>query len=333
MEIRDWGLSRLGAGLVVVVLLVLVGCRGAQAEPMSLTFMAGFRPQANLSFVGAYVAQEKGFFEEEGLSVRIEHSAGGGEHLQLLAAGEVHVTTQDAAVMLQRRSDPGLPLVSIALVGQRGQQAYVALADSGMETPVDWRGHTVGFKGTPPPDVFAILDAVGLEERDVELVNVGFDPRVLTEGVVDVYPVYKSNEPYLIGSWGYELQMWDAADYGVPTLGLAYVTTEALVEQEPELLGAFTRAALRGIQYARENREEAVDIIMRYVGEDADREHMRFMMDTEFADYESPVTEAHGPGWQTEEQWQAMADMLLAYGALAEDTDVREAFTVEFLGE
>lgn len=329
MKIRDWGLK----ALVVVVLVLLGGCRGAPAEPMSMTFMAGFRPQANLSFVGVYVAQEKGFFEEEGLSVRIEHSAGGGEHMQLLAAGEVHVTTQDAAVMLQRRSDPGLPLVSIALVGQRGQQAYVALAESGIETPEDWRGRTVGFKGTPPPDVFAILDAVGLDESDVDLVNVGFDPRVLTEGVVDVYPVYKSNEPYLIGSWGYELQTWDAADYGVPTLGLTYVTTEALVEQEPEMLSAFTRAALRGIEYARENREEAVDIAMLYVGEDADREHMRFMMDTEFADYTSAVTEAHGPGWQTEEQWQALADMLVAYGAMAEDVDVREAFTVTFLDE
>lgn len=319
--------------LFLLTLLLLAGCRGAQPESMTMTFMAGFRPQANLSFVGAYVAQEKGFFEDEGLTVRIEHSAGGGEHLQLLAAGEVQVTTQDAAVLLRRRADPGLPLVSMALIGQRGQQAYVALADSGMETPADWRDHTVGFKGTPPPDVFAILDAVGLDEGDVELVNVGFDPRVLTEGVVDVYPVYKSNEPYLIRSWGYELQTWDAADYGVPTLGLTYVTTEALVEEEPEMLGAFTRAALRGINYARDNRDEAVEIVMGYVGEDADREHMRFMMDMEFVDYESPVTEAHGVGWQTEEQWQALEDMLVAYGALAEAGDVGEAFVNTFLEE
>jgi ABC-type nitrate/sulfonate/bicarbonate transport system substrate-binding protein len=97
--------------------------------------MAGFRPQANLPFVGAYVAQEKGFFADEGLAVTIEHSAGGGEHLQLLAAGEVQVTTQDAAVLLQRRADPGLPLVSIGLIGQRGQQAFVALADSGLNSP------------------------------------------------------------------------------------------------------------------------------------------------------------------------------------------------------
>ncbi len=298
---------------------------------MTLTFMAGFRPQANLPFVGAYVAQEKGFFADEGLQVSIQHSAGGGEHLQLLAAGEVHVTTQDAAILLQRRADPGLPLVSIGLIGQRGQQAYVALAGSGIESPADWRGRTVGFKGTPPPDVFAIIEAAGLDPGEVELVNVGFDPRVLTEGLVDVYPVFKSNEPNLIRSWGYELTLWDAADYGVPTLGLAYVTTEALVEKEPEMLRAFMAAVLRGIDYARDNPEEAVRIVLQYTGEGADPEHMRFMMDAEFADYDSAVTEQNGPGWQTAEQWQALAEMLLEYQALSSAVDVREAFTNAFL--
>jgi ABC-type nitrate/sulfonate/bicarbonate transport system substrate-binding protein len=321
----NWRLAAVG----LLLLLLVTGCRSE--EETGMTFMAGFRPQANLPFVGVYVAQEKGFFEEEGLTVSVQHSAGGGEHLQLLAAGEVHVTTQDAAVLLQRRADPGLPLVSIGLVGQRGQQAYVALAGNGMQTPADWRGRTVGFKGTPPPDVFAILDAVGLREADVQLVNVGFDPRMLTEGVVDVYPVYKSNEPHMIGGWGYELVQWQAEDFGVPTLGLAYVTTDDLVAEEPEMLGAFMRGALRGIAYAESNREEAVAITMQYVGEDADAAHMRFMLDTEFEDYRSPVTDAHGDAWQTVEQWQALADMLWMHGALAEGVVVEEAFTNAFL--
>ncbi len=298
-----------------------------------MTFMPGFQAQANLPFVGAYVAQEKGYFAEEGLEVTIQHSAGGGQHMQLLAAGEVQVTTLDAGVLLQRRVEPGLPLVSIGLIGQRGQQAYVALADSGIETPEDWVGRTVGYKGTPPPDVYAILETVGLDVSDVDLVNVGFDPRVLTEGVVDVYPVFKSNEPNLIRGWGYELNMWDAADYGVPTLGLAYVTTEELVESEPEVLWAFMRAVMRGIAYAEDNREEAVEIVLQYTGDDADPQHMRFMLDTEFEDYHSPVTEANGAGWQTTEQWQALADLLTVYGILAESIDGSDAFTNRFLPE
>lgn len=319
---------------LALLILLLSACQPAptaEAGTKQLTFMAGFKPQANLPFVGVYVAQEKGFFADEGLEVTIEHSAGGGEHLQLLAAGQVQITTQDAAVLLKRRAEPGLPLVSLALIGQRGQQAFVALAGSGLESPKDWAGHQVGYKGTPPPDLLAIMEAVGVDQSQVELVNVGFDPRTLTEGLVDVYPVFKSNEPNLIRSWGYELKMWEAADYDLPTLGLTYVTTSDLIEQEPELIARFMRAALAGIEYARQHPAEAVEIVMIYAGREADPAHMRYMLETELADAVSPVTEANGLGWQTAEQWQALHDMLLRHDALAQPLAVEEAFTNEFL--
>ncbi len=299
-------------------------------EPLAMTFMAGYKPQANLPFVGVYVAEQQGFFQEENLTVTIEHSAGQGQHLQLLAAGKVQVTTQDAAVLLKRRADPGLPLVSIALIGQRGQQAYAALADSGMVTPRDWEGRTVGYKGTQPPDLLAILQAAGADASKVELVNVGFDPRLLTEGKVDVYPVYKSNEPYLIRSWGYDLTLWEAADFGVPNLGLAYVTSEEILASQPEALTRFLRAALRGIDYARLHPDEAVQAVLEYTGPETDPEHMRYMLESELADALSPVTEEHGLGWQTLEQWQSLAGMLQKYDALPA-LEVEKAFTTEIL--
>ncbi len=319
--------------ILLLVILWLAGCvPPATSAPIPLVFMAGYKPQASLPFVGAYVAAQKGFFAREGLEVTIEHSAGQGEHLQLLTAGKVHVTTQDAAVLLQRRADPGLPLVSIALIGQRGQQAYAALADADMYTPKDWEERQVGYKGSPPPDLFALLQAAGADPGKVALVNVGFDPRILTQGKVDVYPVFKSNEPYLIQSWGFDLVLWDAADYGIPTLGLTYVTSETILAEQPEALRRFLRAALDGIRYAQENPDEAVQIVMKYAGAQADPDHMRFMLLSELADAHSAYTDQHGLGWQSEEQWQALADMLQQAGVLAE-VDVNGSFTTRLLEE
>lgn len=318
---------------LIVAVFTATACTGPDAttDLTPFTFMAGFVPQANLPFVGVYVAHDLGYFAEAGLDVTVEHSAGGGEHLQLLAAGEVDVTTQDAAVLLERRADPGLPLVSIGLIGQRGQQAFVALADSGIDDPADWPGHVIGYKGTPPPDVFAIMDAVGVDPDTVDLVNVGFDPRVLTEGQVDVYPVFKSNEPDTLSGWGFELNLWDAADYGAPTLGLAYVASEEGVETRAEHMAAFMKSAIRGIEYARDNPEAAIDIVMKYVGEGGDRNHQRFILDTELAEATGPATSDHGIGWQNREQWQDLVDYLVTYDALAEPIPVDDAFTTEFL--
>jgi len=292
-----------------------------------MTFMAGYKPQANLPFVGAYVAQEKGYFAEEGLQVQIEHSAGQGEHVQLLVAGKVQVTTMDAATVLQRRAEPGLPVVSIALIGQRGQQAFAALAEQGMDTPKDWEGKNVGYKGTPPPDLFALLSAAGADVNQINLVNVGFDPRVLTEGKVDVYPLFKSNEPYLIRQWGYEIVLWDAADYDVPTLGLTYVSSQEFIANHPGELRSFLRAAIKGIEYAANHLDEAVQIVLKYSGPQSDAAHMRYMLETELKDAQSP----EGYGSQTLQQWQALADMLLSYQALPKEIAVQDAFTAALL--
>lgn len=320
--------------ILILSCLITAGCVPQAAQPAAelipFTFMAGYKPQANLPFVGVYVAQEKGFFQEEGLAVSIQHSPGKGEHLQLVANGKVQVTTQDAAVMLMRRADPGLPLVSIALIGQHGQQAFAALADQGFKTPKDWEGHTVGYKGTPPPDLLALIQAAGADPQKIELVNVGFDPRLLTEGKVDVYPVYESNEPYLIEEWGYKLKQWKASEYGVPTLGLTYVTSEETLASQQDALARFLRAAIRGIEYAGEHPDEAVDIVLKYTGPETDRAHMRFMLDVELLEAQSAVTGEHGIGWQTLEQWQGLGEMLVQYGAMKE-TDAAKAFTTDLL--
>lgn len=316
---------------IVALMSIVTGCASAQtAKKQPFVFMPGYKPQASLPFVGAYVAKEKGFFDAEGLDVTIQHSPGKGEHLQMVATGKVQVTTQDAAIMLMRRAEPGLPLVSIALIGQRGQQAYAALASSGLKTPKDWEGHTVGYKGTPPPDLMALLNAAGADANKVQLVNVGFDPRLLTEGMVDVYPVFKSNEPYLIKKWGYELTLWNVDEYGVPSLGLTYVTSEDTLKDQHESLSRFLRAALQGIDYATAHPDEAVQIVMKYAGPETDAGNMRFMLDSELADAHSTVTAKYGLGWQTHEQWQAMADMLVKYQSMP-PVDVDKAFTTKIL--
>lgn len=303
--------------------------------PVKVTFMAGFKPQANLPFVGAYVAQEKGFFAQQGLEVEIKHVVQPGENFRFLAAGEVQFTTGDAAVVLERRAgEPSLPIVAIALIGQRGQQGFAVLADAGIRSPKDWEGRTAGYKGSQPtPDYLALLAAAGTDQGKVKDVRVGFDPRVLTERRVDVFPVFISNEPYTLRRLGFEVRLFEAADYGVPTLGLTYVTTEQYARERPEVVGRFLKAVLRGIAWAKENPSEAIDIVLKFAPNE-DREHMRFMMETELAAAVTAQTEANGIGWMTAEQWRALHDMLVRFEALPRPlNDLNAAFTDRFLRE
>ncbi len=294
-------------------------------EPASVTFMAGFKPQANLPFVGVYVAQEKGFFAEENLDVDIQHS-NPGDNFRYLASGEVQFSTADASALLEKwTSDPQLPIVSLALIGQTGQQGFAVLADSGIESPTDWAGKTAGYKGSDvTPDYLAILDENGVDPASVQTVKVGFEPQVLTEGAVDIFPVFLSNEPDTLERLGYPTTVFTAADYGAPTLGLTYVAMEDYVADNPDIVERFIRAALKGIAYADENRDEAIDIVMQYAPQE-DPVHQRYMLDTEL-----DMAKAGDPpaiGAQTLEQWQALADYLVEYGGLPEPVeDVSRVF-------
>jgi ABC-type nitrate/sulfonate/bicarbonate transport system substrate-binding protein len=95
---------------------------------------------------------------------------------------------------------------------------------------------------------------------------------------------------------------------------------EEILQQNPKMLARFLRVALKGIAYAADHLEEAVEIVLQYAGPETDPAHMRFMLETELADAQN----AQGYGWQ------ALADMLAKYEALPA-VDVTQAFTTRVL--
>jgi len=295
---------------------------GNATPPDKVTFMAGFKPQANLPFVGAYVAKEKGFFVEQNLDVDIQHVNTAGDNFKFLGLGQVQFSTADAATVIERAGDnPPLGIVAIALIGQRGQQGFAVLPDSGIETPADWAGKRAGYKGSQPtPDFLAILNSEGVDPKDVETVKVGFEPQILTEGRVDIFPVFLSNEPDTLRKAGYDVKVFEAAEFGAPTLGLTYVTTRDYLTQNPSMVLRFLKAALRGIEYARDNPDEAIDIVMQYAPQE-DRDHQRFMLDTELAAAQTDLTNQLGIGYTTGQQWQDLHDFLVKYGAIPAPLD------------
>jgi ABC-type nitrate/sulfonate/bicarbonate transport system substrate-binding protein len=308
----------LTALVIVVVLGIVAAPVGAQTR--TLHFMAGYKPQANLPFVGVYVAQQKGYFAAQGLNVEMSHATGQGEHLKLLLQGSVDVITGDAESVLARRADD-LPVVSFALLGQRGQRAFAVLAGSGIQSPKDFEGRSVGYKVYQTPDYLAMLAINGVDRSRIQEVPVGFDPRLLAAGRVDVYPVFESNEPDILQGLGVPTRLFRPSDYGVPTLGLTYLARQQSLDGDPDLLQRFLKASMRGILDAQADPEAATDIIMQFAP-DEDRAHQLSMLKIELDMADGPVSRQYGIGWSTADQWQVFHDSLLAYGGLSKAVSV-----------
>jgi NitT/TauT family transport system substrate-binding protein len=216
----------------------------------------------------------------------------------------------------------------VALFGQRGDQGFVAHADSGITGPADFAGRSVGFKaGVVPAELHALLGTVGLTVDDVQLVGVGFDPRVFIEGGVDVYPVFLNNEPDTIQRAGVPINIIDPHDFGVPTLGLTFLAHADTVRDDADLVARFLRATIRATHWIDANRDEAIDIVLRHA-EGADAEHQRYLLDTDL----DAATRADGRwGLSNEDAWQALVELLLHWDVIDSPVDLADAVDTAIL--
>ena len=326
--LRNYGLTIF---LMSVLFVIFSSCQETSTSD-KIVFMAGFKPQANLPFAAVYIAEEKGYFVEQNIDVEILHSGGGGENIQSLLSDRVHVTTSDANSVLKYRASQKAPLVAIALFGQTGQQAFVSLKESGINSPKDWSGKKFGYKISIPPDYLAIIDAQEVNRNSIEEIQVGFDPRILIERKVDILAVFKSNEPDTLRKMGHDVNVFEAAKYGVPTLGLTYVVTETHLKTHSDENQRFLKATLKAVDFIKNNEEEALDIVMKYADKE-DKEHMRFMLATEMHDAITSATEQKGIGWMEVDQWKALHDSLRLYDAIATDVDIENVMTTDLLKE
>ncbi|HZQ05394.1 MAG TPA: ABC transporter substrate-binding protein [Anaerolineae bacterium] len=311
------------------------------AAMKKVTFQAGYLAQGNISFVAAYVAKEKGFFADEGLDVTIEHSSpGGGEQFQRLVAKDIQFTTQTGSDYVWQAANTKPPFIAVEVFGHNNDEALLVLDDSPIKTIADMKGKKVGFKpaeSTQPPWILAMLKAAGLDFKDVNLVQIGFDPRVILPefgaGQVDVMQVFRSNEPDTLARMGYKTRLFKPADVGVNFLGQLYITNKDYVQSDPEMIRAFVRATTKALAWALDpaNKNEVTDIVMKYAGEKADRGHQEFIWTTEAQYVTAPSTQEVGLGYASDDEWNKMMQYMVDFGSIKAPVPVSDIWDPQFV--
>ena len=226
---------RLAVLALVPALLAACGSGSAEAELEPLTFMAGFAPQANLPFVGVYVAAANGYFDEEGLDVTIEHSAG------------ERRAPPAARLRAPSTSPPRTPPWCCSDAPIRGSRwwpwRYSASGASRPSSPwptPGWHSRPTGSgtgSGSRAPRLPTCSPSstptgwpLTKSSWSTSGSTCGCSPRARWTSTRSSSPTSRT----LITRLGFDIVTWDASDYGVPTLGLTYVATEESVAERPE---------------------------------------------------------------------------------------------------
>ncbi|HUZ76097.1 MAG TPA: ABC transporter substrate-binding protein [Chloroflexota bacterium] len=302
------------------------------AAPDNVTFIAGYKPQADVSFVGPYVAQAKGFYRQEHLNVTIKHVVQTGENYKLVEAKQADVTTAPGADIITGIANEGVPLIAIAMLTQRGDGGFVTLASSGITSPKQWEGKTVGYKGFPGPVYLGLLKKFNVDRSKIHEVSVGYDPMILAQKKVDVLPVFLSNEPDILEKAGYKVNVLDPANYGITFLGQTWVVNAAELKTRPDVLRRWLKASLEGLYYAFAHPKEAIDIVMQYAPQE-DRAHQTFMLGVEQKNSITDLTKQRGLGWMTAAQWSATQTLMVQTDQVKQPLDVSRYFTTSLLSQ
>src|SRR6202140_5694408 len=96
-------------------------------------------------FAGYYVAKDKGYYEAAGLDVSIQPGGSDFPAIQMVAGGNEQFGVTGADQILIARSK-GVPVVALAVIYRESPFVLVALKKSGVKTPADFAGKTVGVK-------------------------------------------------------------------------------------------------------------------------------------------------------------------------------------------
>ena len=206
--------------LFVTLLFGALACSAEPAEPDEVNIKLALDWYPNANHLGLFIAQEKGYFEEENLKVNLYTPVDPSTVLQTVGSGADDFGISYQPDVLLARAQ-GVPVVSIAGMVEHPLNSLMALKSSGITRPGDLKGKKVGYPGIPTnePLLDTMLKSDGLAGlEDVELVNVGFNlAESLITGTVDaVVGAYWTHESILLENEGHPVNIMRMEEWGVP---------------------------------------------------------------------------------------------------------------------
>ncbi|MBE7416399.1 MAG: ABC transporter substrate-binding protein [Ideonella sp.] len=269
----------------LVATALAVAAIGAAAQD-KVTLQLKWVTQAQ--FAGYYVAKDKGFYKEAGLDVTIKAGGPDINPSQVIAGGGADVIVDWMPSALATR-EKGVPLVNIAQVFQRSGMMLTCRKDSGIKSPADFKGKTLGvwFSGNEYP-FLSWMDKLGLKTTGgpdgVNVLKQGFNVDPLLQKQAACISTMTYNEYWQLIEAGMkpeQLTVFKYEDQGVATLedGL-YATEKGIADPKTAAkLARFVKATMKGWDYAVAHQDEAVKIVLKNDASGAQNEaHQKRMM-------------------------------------------------------
>lgn len=245
--------------LPLLAAVMLVACGGDSGSDGTVGTGASGSQQATLvlDFVpgpvhaGIYEALTKGYYEDAGIDLEIVEPTSTADTLKLIDAGKADFGIADG-IDLATQIAAGRGAQGILAIAQRPLGGLITLTDSGIGSPAELEGRTVGVTGVPSDD--AILDTIvaadGGDPAKVDTVTIGFNGvSNLENGNVDAITGFIPADAVQAEIDGYPTTSFAPDRFGgLVYPGLVAFSTEDQIAADPELTQGFVSATVRGYE-------------------------------------------------------------------------------------
>ena len=317
---------------VMTVLVGLCACSRQEAPKPADAVTVQLKWVHQARFAGLYVAQEKGYYAEEGLKVDFLEGGQGIDNVQALVFGQADFAVITPEDILIRRGQ-GASIVAIAAVYRRSAVVYLSVPGTGIIRPSDFSGKTAAVTGSDGAvrdlefQFHALLKKQGVPLDTVRCLPYDPDFSAFIQGDADITAAFLTTGVVKLRQKGYLPNIIWPGDYGIHFYSDLLATTEPMIALHPDRVTRFLRASLKGWREAVGDPESAVSITLEYT-RIPDPRLERAMMDAQLP----MVHTGSGPiGWMEPDIWQGMYQVLMEQGLIASPVDVQRAYSMAFL--
>ena len=217
-------------------------------------------PALTFGDIPYYIAKEKGFYRDEGVQVKDLYIRGGVTASQALQAGSVHFTLALGTGV--RAALSGMTIKAIMVYCDKPYHFLYGRPDLGVRSAQDLKGKRIAVTGVGSTTYYAtrkVMERLSLDpDKDVRILGAGDIWAALAGGSVEaglIRPPFTNAAEKMgmvrLAYVGDAIQM--------PMSGL--VTSEKMIQQQPELVRRFVRATVKGLRFFLDKKNEGESIV------------------------------------------------------------------------
>lgn len=236
----------------------------ASAQDKAMTLMLDWFVNPNHGPV--VIAQQKGYFKEEGLNVTIQEPADPSMPAKLVAANNI-----DLAISYQTSLTidvaAGLPLIRSATLIATPLNTLMVLDNGKINSLADLKGKKIGIAiaGNEDATIGTMLNTEGVDLSEVKIINVGWAlSSSLASGKVDaIWGGLRNFETNQLALEGYKAKSFFPEEHGVPSYDELVFVANAKT-YDADALKKFNHAIEKATQFIVNHPDESWKTFVSY---------------------------------------------------------------------